>query len=101
MREIRLVGDLFGVFVIRKDEEKPEYEEIATPEKLTYWPPSIANIRGLLLHGQDASDYFSVELAKEGCKTHPIASSAVADFRKKPWVPSEPPIQAPSTRGKP
>ena len=31
MRGPRLIVDIFGLFVIRKDEEKPKYEEIAIP----------------------------------------------------------------------
>ena len=31
LRELRLVIDLFGLFVIQKDEEKPKYEEITIP----------------------------------------------------------------------
>ena len=31
MREIRLVIDLCGLFVIQKDDEKPKYEEITIP----------------------------------------------------------------------
>ena len=89
LRELRLVIDLFGLFVIQKDEGKPKYEEITIPEKLKYWSHSITNLRGLLLPGQDACNYFSFELAKGRCETHPIIPFAIADFSKKPWLPAE------------
>ena len=54
LKELRLVIDLFGLFVIQKDEEKPKYEEITIPEKLKLWSPSITNLRGLLLPDQGA-----------------------------------------------
>ena len=88
--ELRLVIDLFGLFVIQKDEEKPKYEEITIPEKLKLWPPSITNIRGLLLPGQDACVYFSFEMAKGRCETTPIIPSAIDGLSEKPWLPAEP-----------
>ena len=89
LRELRLVIDIFGLFVIQKDEEKPKYEEITIPEKLKLWSPSITNLLGLLLPDQDACNYFSFELAKGRCETHPIAPFATAEFHKKPWLPTE------------
>ena len=89
LRELRLVIDLLGLFVIQKDEEEPKYAEITIPGKLKYWPRSITNIRGLILPGQDACNHCSFERAKGRCKTHPIAPFALAEFRKKPWMAAE------------
>ena len=89
LKELRLVIDIFGLFVIQKDEEKPKYEEITIPEKLKKWSPSITNLRGLLLPDQDACNYFSFELAKGKCKTPPIIPFVIADLSKKPWLPAE------------
>ena len=50
LRDIRLIMDLFA---IQKDEGKPKYEEIPIPEKLKYWSPSLANLRGAPLLDQD------------------------------------------------
>ena len=86
---IRLIGDLFGLFVIQKDEEQPKYEEITIPRILQYWPPSITNLRGLLLPGQDAFDRFSFDLAKGRCGKPPIILFATAELHKKPWMPDE------------
>ena len=60
---LRVIIDMCGLFVIRKDEEKPKCDEITIPGKLKYWPPALTNLRGLLLHGQEACNYFSFELA--------------------------------------
>ena len=89
LKELRLVIDIFGLFVIQKDEEKPKYEEITIPEKLKAWSPSITSLRGILLPDQDACNYFSFELAKGRCKTPPIIPFVIADFSKKPWLPAE------------
>ena len=62
MRELRLIFDMFGLFVIQKGEEKPKYEEITIPVQLKYVSHSITNLRGMLLPDKDACDRFSFEL---------------------------------------
>ena len=83
LMEVRLIIDMFGLFVIQKGEEELKYEEITITEKLKYRPHSKTNLRGLLLHGQDACGRFSFELAKGRCKTHPIIPCRVSRIPQK------------------
>ena len=87
LRGIRLIMDLFDLFVIQKDEEKPKYEEITTPEKLKNWAPSLGNLRGMILPDQDTCNHFSFELAKGACGKPPITPCALGTLRRKPWTP--------------
>ena len=89
LRDLRLIMDLFDLFVIQKDEEKPKFEEITIPEKLKHWSPSLTNLRGTLLPDQDMCNHFSFELAKGACKKPPIVPFVLGELHKKPWVPQE------------
>ena len=82
LRELRLTVDLFHLFVIRKDDERPKCDEVTILGKLKSWSPAITDPRGLLLPGRGACDYFSFELANGGRKKHPTISFVTADFRK-------------------
>ena len=46
-----LIAELRDRFVIQKDEGKHKYDEIAIPEKLRCWPPTLGNFRGTPLPG--------------------------------------------------
>ena len=89
LRDIRLIMDLFDLFLIQKDEEKPKYGEITTPEKLKRWAPSLGNIRGILFPDQDTCNRVSFDLAQGACGKHPIFPFDRGDIRRKPWVPLE------------
>ena len=83
-----MVVDIFGLFVIRKGEENPKYEEITIPGELKHWSHSITNILGLL-PDQDACDRFSFEMAKGRCETPPNALPRYPNSTKKRRAPAE------------
>ena len=100
LRDRRLIMGLFDLFAIQKDEDKPKYEEITIPEKLKYWAPSLTNLRGMLLPGQDMCNRFSFELAKGACKKPPIAPFTLGGSMRNPGPPRSRHTHAPPKRGR-
>ena len=89
IKDLRLILNLFQLYEIQKDENKPTYEEITIPEKLKGWNPRFSDLRGLFLPDQDACNFFSFELAKGRCKKPPMIPFVVGDMSLKPWMPNE------------
>ena len=87
LNELRLVIAICDLCVIQKDEDKPKYEEIATPTKLRKWGHSMSKMGGFQQHGQDMCDHFSFDLAKERREKHQAIPFALDELRKDHWVP--------------
>ena len=89
LKELRLTLEIFALFPIQKDEEKPRYEEVTIPVKLRRWAPSLQDLKGLLLPDQDECNHFSFELAKGRCKKPPMIPFITGELHKQPWMPPQ------------
>ena len=67
----------------------PDYEEVDIPVELRKWDPSLRNLQGPLLPGQEECNYFSSEMGNGRRKKPRAAAIATSGIRKRPRVPEK------------
>ena len=69
--DLRLPIEIYTLYLIQKDEDKPKSAEITIPDKSKRWTPDLRDIRGILIQG--ACNFFSLELGRGRCEKPPIS----------------------------
>ena len=91
VKSTRLVLGLVDAFQTKmKNSKDPRIEEVQIPRAMEKWAPSLTQLSGILIPGQEMVNFFTNELAR-GQKGVPAYTPFVTcDLTSEPWVPLGP-----------